>query len=582
MGERLRPLRIALAQINPTVGDVDGNAHKIGDYLGRAAEREAAIVVFPELALSGYPPEDLLLQRRFLDAVAHALAELAQAARDTVAVVGFPERSDDVYDSAAVLAAGKVVTVHRKRLLASYRPFDEGRYFRRGREAGCVDLGGVPAALAIGGEVLEDGPVTPPGTQLILNPAAQPYRAGASAAREEALRQRARESVALVARCELVGAQDELVFEGRSLMVGPDGAVLARAPQFEEELVVGTLDPEEVMAARLLDARGHAGLGAAGDRTIPSVAVKGGVGSAGEEPVSAGEEAVGESCAQPMEPHQELYAALTTGLGDYARKNGFDHAVLALSGGIDSALTACVAVDALGAERVTCLALPSPFSSEGTRRDARAIAKNLGTDLVEIDIEPAMEVYDELLAEVFAGTEKGAAEENIQARIRGNLVMALSNRFGWLPLATGNKSEGAVGYATLYGDMAGAFAPLKDVYKRQVYRLVRWRNSQAKSALVPASVSERPPSAELSLDQSDEEDLLPYESLDRILEGYLEHGLDADDLARRGLRREDAARVISMVDAAEYKRRQAAPGVLVSVAPSPRGQRLPMTTGFRG
>jgi NAD+ synthase (glutamine-hydrolysing) len=376
-----------------------------------------------------------------------------------------------------------------------------------------------------------------------------------------------------------VGGQDELVFDGHSVALDQDGRVLARAPQFEESLVLCSIDPREVTAARLRDTRHRANVRrqrrASGGAEPQAVHLA-------DLQVDSAKKTVGGSLAELLGPEAEVYAALRTGLGDYVRKNGFDHVVLGLSGGIDSALAALIAVDALGPEAVTCVSMPSPYSSEGTRADARAIAENLGTDFREIPISDAMDAYTALLADSFAGTEPDIAEENVQARIRGNVVMALSNKFGWLVLATGNKSELSVGYATLYGDMAGGLALLKDVFKGWVYRLVRWRNAQEDRELIPESVLDRPPSAELRAEQSDQDSLPEYDVLDAILAGYVEEDLDAVELVRRGLPAEDVERVIRMVDRAEYKRRQAPPGVKISTKAFGRDRRLPITNRYEG
>jgi NAD+ synthase (glutamine-hydrolysing) len=389
--------------------------------------------------------------------------------------------------------------------------------------------------------------------------------------------QRAVDNLAAVVFVNTVGGQDELVFDGHSVALDQDGRVLARCPQFEESLVLATIDPREVAAARLRDTRHRANVRRQ-RRATPAAEPP--VVHLADLRVESGGKTVGGSVADLLEPEAEVYAALRTGLGDYVRKNGFEHVVLGISGGIDSALAALIATDALGPESVTLVSMPSPYSSEGTRADARVIATNLGVDFREIPIAGAMDAYSALLAEPFAGTEPDIAEENVQARIRGNLLMALSNKFGWLVLATGNKSELSVGYATLYGDMAGGFALLKDVFKGWVYRLVRWRNEQEGSELIPASVLERPPSAELRHEQRDQDSLPPYDVLDAILAGYVEEDLDAVELARRGLPAEDVERVIGMVDRAEYKRRQAPPGVKISTQAFGRDRRLPITNRF--
>ena len=581
MAEHNELLRVALAQVNPTVGDIRGNARMIVENIARAREGGAALVVFPELTLSGYPPEDLVLKTSFLDAAAGALDELAAQTHGIAAVVGFPERGDDVYNSAAVLADGEVVAVYRKMYLPNYGVFDEQRYFQSGSEAAIFELGGVPIGLTICEDIWEPGPPAMTealgGAQVIVNISGSPYRVGYGRGRERMLVQRAIDYLTAVVFVNTVGGQDELVFDGHSLAIDQDGRVLARCPQFEEHLALCTIDPREVAAARLRDTRHRVNVRRqrrASPAIEPPVRTLARLEAAGDAEKAAGE------VAPLLDAEAEVYAALRTGLRDYVEKNGFEHVVLALSGGIDSALTALIATDALGPERVTCVSLPSPYSSKGTRADARNIAANLGVDFMEISIEEAMKAYDDMLAPAFAGREPDIAEENVQARIRGNVVMALSNKFGWLVLTTGNKSELSVGYATLYGDMAGGFAVLKDVFKGWVYRLVRWRNAQGDGELVPASVLERPPSAELRYEQRDQDSLPPYEVLDAILVGYVEEDLDAGELVNRGLPADDVERVIDMVDRAEYKRRQAPPGIKISTKAFGRDRRLPITNRY--
>ncbi len=578
-------LRVALAQIDPKVGDIRGNARKIADYTARAREREAALVVFPELALTGYPPEDLLLKTGFLDAAAAALDELAAQTQGIVAVVGFPQRAEDVYNAAAVLADGRVAAVYRKMHLPNYGVFDEQRYFQAGSEAVVFELNGIPIGLSVCEDIWEPGPPARAealaGAQLLVNVSASPYRRGYGTRRERMIVQRAVDYQAAVVFVNTVGGQDELVFDGHSLAVSPEGTVLARCAQFEESLAVCTIDPREVVAARLRDTRHRANVRrqqrSAGP-PAPEIVVSQGPSLA--VPGTPAERVGGEVASLLRSEEDEVYAALRTGLRDYVEKNGFERVVLALSGGIDSALVALIAVDALAPERVTCVSMPSPYTSEGTRADAAAIAANLGTGFIELSIEEAMATYSELLAGPFADTEADVAEENLQARIRGNVVMALSNKFGWLVLTTGNKSELSVGYATLYGDMAGGFAVLKDVYKGLVYRLVRHRNEVAGRELVPGSVLERPPSAELRHEQRDEDSLPAYDVLDAILEGYIEEDLDASELVARGLPTDAVERVIGLVDRAEYKRRQAPPGIKISTRAFGRDRRLPITNGY--
>ena len=579
MTPRPEPLRAALAQMNPTVGDIAGNTRRIAELTAEARDRGAQLVIFGELAVCGYPPEDLLLKTHFLEATRTSLEELAAGTHGIVAVVGFPEHSEDVYNAAAVLADGAIAGVYRKVHLPNYGVFDEARYFQSGLRPACFELNGITVGLTICEDIWEPGPPATTealaGAEVIVNLSASPYHAGKGAERERMIVQRARDNLATVLFANTVGGQDELVFDGHSVAVDQDGRVLARAPQFEESLTICTIDPGAVDAARLRDPR-HRGAvraerasgGGAGVDMLASLTVDARPGQVGGE------------LALVLGAEQEVYAELRTGLRDYTDKNRFDHVVLGLSGGIDSALVALLAVDALGPERVSCVVMPSPYSSDATQGDARAIAGNLGSELIELGIEEPMAAFEHLLREPFSGREADLTEENLQARIRGNLLMALSNKFGWLVLTTGNKSELSVGYATLYGDMAGGFAVLKDVFKGWVYRLVKWRNEQSDSELVPASVIDRPPSAELRADQLDEDSLPPYDLLDAILAGYVEQDLDAADLIALGHPAADVERVIRMVDRAEYKRRQAPPGIRISTKAFGRDRRLPITNRY--
>ena len=577
MGESPQLLRIALAQIDPTVGDIDGNAAKIVDWSARARDEGADLVLFPELTVTGYPPEDLLLKTHFLDASKAVLDEIAAKTRGIVAMVGFPERADDVYNAIAVLADGRVAAVYRKIHLPNYGVFDEERYFQAGGAPATVRVGGTTIGLTICEDIWEPGPPardeTLAGAEVIINISASPYHHGKGAQRERMLIQRARDYLAYIAFCNLVGGQDELVFDGHSLVVDQDGELVARGTQFEEELIVCDIDPSSVYAARLRDARHRPSVRQRRPEVVLLAELEGAFDQAPAE--------VGGPRAKPMDPDQEMYAALVLGLRDYVQKNDFEQVVIGLSGGIDSALTALVAVDALGPERVVCVIMPSPYSSEGTQGDARRVARDLGVETLELALDRAMNAYKRTLAEAFEATDPGIAEENIQARIRGNFLMALSNKFGWLVLTTGNKSEYSVGYTTLYGDMAGGFAVLKDVPKTWVYRLVRYRNERAGTDLVPASISERPPSAELRPEQRDDDTLPPYDVLDPILEAYISEDQGREQLIRRGFPEQVVDQVIQMVDRAEYKRRQAPPGIRISQKAFGRDRRLPITNRFR-
>jgi NAD+ synthase (glutamine-hydrolysing) len=572
-------VRIALAQINAVVGDIEGNERKVRAQLARARDEGARLALFPELAITGYPPEDLLLKERFLADARAAVERVARDVHGVVAIVGYPERAADVYNAAAVLADGAVHGIYRKINRPNYGVFDEVRYFQRGEGGALLDVDGVAVGLSICEDIWVPGaPLTDEalaGARLIVNISASPYSIGKGRRREQMIAQRARDSLAAVAFCALVGGQDELVFDGHSFVVDHDGEVIARARQFDEELLFCDVDVAAAGAARLRDTRHRPAARTAqqGVRHLGALTT-----APGEDPMRA----PGGATAELLGTEAEVYAALVLGTRDYARKNDFAHVVLGLSGGIDSTLVALIAVDALGSERVTCVTMPSPYSSEGTQSDARTLARNLGVELIELPITEPMRGYEELLEDVFGDREPDRTEENLQARIRGNLLMALSNTFGWLVLTTGNKSEMSVGYSTLYGDSAGGFAVIKDVPKLLVYRLVRERARRDPRNPVPGSIVTRPPSAELRPDQKDEDSLPPYEILDRILEGYIEQDLDRDQLVARGLPAEDVERVIRLVDRAEYKRRQQPPGIKVTTKAFGRDRRMPITNRYRG
>jgi NAD+ synthase (glutamine-hydrolysing) len=573
MSGTIAPLRLALAQINTRVGDIEGNVEKIVQRIAEARDAGAELVLFPELAVTGYPPEDLLLKEHFLVAAGEAVLELAREAVGIVVLVGFPERADDVHNALAVLAEGERKAVYRKTVLPNYGVFDEQRYFQVGDGGAVLELGDARLGLTICEDIWTPGPPASDealaGAPLILNASASPYHAGKGVERERMLVQRARDNLAAVAFTNLVGGQDELIFDGHSLLLDHEGTVLARGPQFEESLTVATVDLQAAMTARLRDTRLRKPVRAALPevRRLPPLV----------RTEDAGNDGLGGTVAPLLGPEAEVYGALVLGTRDYVEKNGFQHVVIGLSGGIDSTLTALIAVDALGVDRVTCVTMPSRYSSSGTRDDAKVLAENLGVELVEIAIGSTMEAYDALLAEPFAGREPDITEENLQARIRGNLLMALSNKFGWLVLTTGNKSENAVGYSTLYGDSAGGFAVIKDVPKTLVYRLVDYRND----GVVPRSIIDRPPSAELRDDQRDADSLPDYDTLDAILKAYIEDDADPEQLERAGFPREAVDRVIELVDRAEYKRRQAPPGIKITPRAFGRDRRMPITNAYR-
>ena len=571
-------MRLALAQINTTVGDLDGNRERILARLAEAKEAGADVVLFPELAVTGYPPEDLLLRPSFVEAAGESLAQIAREARGIVAFVGTPHLDRDLYNVCAVCAAGEVKALYRKRFLPNYGVFDEHRYFAPGRDLFLLEHGGVLIGPTVCEDIWQPGPpatdLALAGAQLIVNISASPFHVGKEREREQMLQTRARDNVCYVAFVNAVGAQDELVFDGHSVVLDDEGEVLARAPGFEEALLVVDAEPAEAVGRRLRDVRRRS---LESEREpVPELPVV----HTGSPRAPA--ERVAGTLAPLLDELESMRLGLEVGLRDYVDKNGFREVVVSVSGGIDSALTAAIACEALGAERVHCVSMPSRFSSEGTRGDARLLSERLGTAFLELPIEPLVEQFLETLAEPFRSLEPDLTEENLQARIRGVLLMALSNKFGWLVVASGNKSELSVGYATLYGDMAGGFALLKDVYKTDVFRLARYLNERAGRELIPVSIIERPPSAELRADQLDEDSLPPYPELDRVLEAYVELDQSREDLTSDGFDPEVVDRALGMIDRAEYKRRQAPPGVKLRPKAFGRDWRLPITNRWRG
>jgi NAD+ synthase (glutamine-hydrolysing) len=571
-------MRLALAQINTTVGDLEGNRERILSSLNDAKEAAADLVLFPELAITGYPPEDLLLRPSFIRAAERSLAEVAREVRGLVAFVGTPHLERDLYNACAVCSGGEVKAIYRKRFLPNYGVFDEHRYFAPGRDLFLLEHGDVLLGPTVCEDIWQPGPpatdLALAGAQLIVNISASPFHVGKEREREQMLQTRARDNVCFVAFVNAVGAQDELVFDGHSVVLDDEGDVLARAPGFEEALLVVDIEPQEAVGRRLRDVRRRS---LESEReAVPDVPVVHiGAPPEGRAPMAA--------VVAPMHDElEQMRLALELGLRDYVDKNGFEDAVIGVSGGVDSAVTAAIAGEALGAERVHCVSMPSRFSSDGTQEDARRLAESLGGDFLELPIEPTVESFLETLAPVFEGREPDITEENLQARVRGMLLMALSNKFGWLVVATGNKSELSVGYATLYGDMAGGFALLKDVFKTDVFRLARYLNERAGRELIPQSIIERAPSAELRANQLDEDSLPPYSELDRVLEAYVELDQSREDLTSDGFDPETVDRALAMIDRAEYKRRQAPPGVKLRPKAFGRDWRLPITNRWRG
>ncbi|NTU72353.1 MAG: NAD+ synthase [Coriobacteriia bacterium] len=535
-------MRVALAQINVTVGDLQGNLRRIVEAAQSASSAGAGITLFPELALTGYPPEDLVYKDHFIEDQLIALEHVA-AACGTAALVGFIDREDDrLYNAVALCGNGRVLQTYYKRRLPNYGVFDEQRYFTPGTLPGVFELGGTMLASTICEDIWVPelaAEAATEGASVLFNISASPFHAGKAAEREAMLCARARDNNLWLAYCNLVGGQDELVFDGRSVIISPLGEVIARGEAFAEDLVIADLVP-------------GAKLGASG------------------------------YIAQERGPVEEIYGAIVTGLRDYVHKNDFTDVVLGLSGGIDSALTATVAVDALGAEHVHGVMMPSRYSSAGSIDDSVELAANLGIEVRELSVEGPFEAFLETLAPAFEGREPDIAEENLQARVRGTLLMGLSNKFGWLTLATGNKSELSVGYSTLYGDMVGGFAPLKDVFKTRVYELARWRNAATPDPLIPAAIIDKAPSAELRPDQKDADSLPPYPVLDAILTHYVEKDDSRDSIVAMGFPAEMVDRVISLTDTAEYKRRQGPLGVKITPKAFGKDRRMPVTNRFGG
>ncbi|MDP1946587.1 MAG: NAD+ synthase [Nitrospirota bacterium] len=590
----MRTFRIAMVQMNPTVGDLDGNVRRITGWLREARKAKADLVAFPELAITGYPPEDLLLKPRFIADNRRALQEIVRHCRGLAAVVGYVSQSDgldpkparssvvpagahELYNAAAVIADQTLVTTYCKWYLPNYGVFDESRYFYPGRRLPLIRLRGTVVGVNICEDVwLPEGPTrfqAAAGAEVIVNINASPFHLGKSRIREQMLATRARENGVVLTYTNIVGGQDELVFDGNSVILDHRGEVIARGKAFEEDLIVADLNMEAVARERRTQGR---------KKVLPKQV------AAAVEMCSAALPALSKTRVRAvpdrvaiLDPLEEVYLALTLGVRDYVRKNGFARAVIGLSGGVDSALTAVLAVDALGAENVWGLFMPSPYTSQDSYEDVAELGARLGISVRTLPITKLFDTYRDALAKTFEGRAPNTTEENLQARIRGNLLMAFSNKFGHLVLTTGNKSEMSVGYATLYGDMAGGFAVIKDVPKTMVYDLARLRNLRGSDPVIPKRTLSRPPTAELRPDQKDEDSLPPYEVLDPILQAYVEEDRSLEEIVVAGYDRATVARVMAMVDGSEYKRRQAPIGIKITHRALGKDRRMPITNGYR-
>ncbi|MBN1151884.1 MAG: NAD+ synthase [Dehalococcoidia bacterium] len=574
-------VRVALAQINSTVGDLDGNTARIIDAIDRAVAGGADIVLLPELAVCGYPPEDLLLRPRFIRENQCSLRRIAEHTHGPLVVVGFVDSDTDVYNAAAIIHNGAIVGIYHKVFLPNYGVFDENRYFRAGHECPVFNYGGIGIGVTICEDIwYEGGPASiqaAHGAEIILNLSASPYHRGKGDSRRQMLATRARDNVCVFAMCNLVGGQDELVFDGESMVVDEQGAVLSAGKPFEEDMVLADVQVEAVFRARLHDPRWRKTesfiLGQSLERT--EITLEPSPYTEAKPPLEPRE-------IDPIDTRAEVYKALVLGTADYVRKNGFREVVIGMSGGIDSSLVACIACDAMGSENVIGVRMPSRFTANQSIEDAQEVAKNLGIRLLDIPVEPAYTAFLDMLSPAFSGKKPDSTEENLQARIRGTILMSFSNKFRWLVLTTGNKSEMATGYTTLYGDMAGGFAVLKDVPKTLVYELARHRNTLGSSPVIPQSVLVRPPSAELRPNQKDSDSLPPYEVLDPILKLYVEDDRSVAQIIALGHDAETVERTARLVDRSEYKRRQAPPGIKITTRAFGRDRRLPITNSFHG
>ncbi|HET6513888.1 MAG TPA: NAD+ synthase [Thermodesulfovibrionales bacterium] len=574
----MKTVRLALVQINSTVGDLEGNTEKIIDAIRTAGGHSPDIIAFPELAVTGYPPEDLLLKPQFIKDNLEALQKIKEEVWDTTVVIGFVDRKDDIYNAAAIIHNRAITDIYHKVYLPNYGVFDEFRYFQAGARFPVYLLGDVRFGVNICEDIwYPEGPARSQslaGAEFIININASPYHMGKSAFRERMLSTRASDNSVIIAYLNAVGGQDELVFDGQSLVLDERGEVVCGGKQFEEDLIVVDLDLDSVFMQRLHDPRRRHEIVSSEGPAVERVVIS-------REKQLKKRTPYTRSTIPSLDPIEEVYKALVLGTSDYVSKNRFQAVVIGLSGGVDSSVVAAIAVDALGKGNVVGLFMPSPFTSRESREDAFRLAENLGIRIFEIPITDIYNGYLKTLEGSFQGLRQDTTEENLQARIRGNILMAFSNKFNWLVLTTGNKSEMSVGYATLYGDMAGGFAVIKDVPKTMVYELSRWRNAQEGRDLIPQRVMEKEPSAELKADQRDTDTLPPYGILDPILRAYVEDDRSFEEMLPLECEVECVEKVIKMIDRSEYKRRQSPPGIKITQRAFGRDRRFPITNRYR-
>jgi NAD+ synthase (glutamine-hydrolysing) len=571
----MKKIRVALAQINPVVGDFEYNYNKIVEFIEKAKKLEADVIAFPELAITGYPPEDLILKPSFIEKNLHYLEKLKENVDNIIVVVGFIDKQEDVFNAAAVIYNREIVGVYHKQFLPNYGVFDENRYFQKGDELLLLSMDNYKVGVSICEDIwYPENPVNDYailGTEVVININASPYSQGKVKKREEMLKVRSRDNLISIAYVNMVGGQDELVFDGNSLILDAQGEVLAKAESFEEELLLADIDLDEIFRLQLKDNRLKNLRYLKKPINVKEVRL--------DYKIKNKNNQISQKIALDNKEIEDTYKALVVGLRDYINKNGFKKVVIGLSGGIDSSLTACIAVDALGKENVKGVLMPSQYTSKESIEDALELAKNLDIETFTIPIKNIFDKYLEEFQEIFKGLKPDTTEENLQARIRGNILMALSNKFGWIVIATGNKSEMSVGYSTLYGDMVGGFAVLKDVLKTKVYELSYYRNSISK--VIPDRVLTKPPSAELRPNQTDEAELLPYPILDQIIQFYVEQDLTVEEIIKLGFEEKDVKKIINLIDKNEYKRRQAPIGIKITERAFGKDRRMPITNRFK-